>query len=243
MFTQLSLWIVNLYLKSDTFLPPFYPIFACIAPEYGCNTDLDQQHWRWDYIVFSVCIRQGRRQKGQETWQEGQKGHVCVWQRWVRKTTRINQSFFCYDAVSQLKGQCREIFTHQFFFAELTQQGSCLTCGSFFEFDFSFVEIFVSKVRLFYSASAVSPRSINFSLRFRVAGAPIFEICGSGSRQIPAPSPTPMPTPTPTPNTYAYSYPYSSSLSSFSYSFSTNQNTIKVKITLGSRKNKIFTEE
>ena len=42
MFTQLSLWIVNLYLKSDTFLPPFYPIYACVDPdpysEYGSGS-------------------------------------------------------------------------------------------------------------------------------------------------------------------------------------------------------------
>ena len=41
-FTQLSLWIVNFYLKSYTFLPPLYPIFTCVDPdpysEYGSRS-------------------------------------------------------------------------------------------------------------------------------------------------------------------------------------------------------------
>ena len=132
MFTQLSLWIVNLYLKSDTFLPPFYPIFACIAPEYGCNTDLDQQHWRWDYIVFSVFIRQGRRQKGQETWQEGQKGHVCVWQRWVRKTTRINQSFFLLRCRKPVEGTVSRNFYPPIFLRWINPTGLLLDMRKLF---------------------------------------------------------------------------------------------------------------
>ena len=62
-FSQLSLFKVNLYLKSCIFFPSFYPLFVCVsgsvfriqiqiqkAPEYGSNTgtdpdpDLDPQH-------------------------------------------------------------------------------------------------------------------------------------------------------------------------------------------------------
>ena len=55
--TQLSLWIVNLYIKSYIFFLHFilyrYRIYMCgsglirikKAPEYGSNTDPDPQHW------------------------------------------------------------------------------------------------------------------------------------------------------------------------------------------------------
>ena len=51
-FTQLSLWIVNLYLKSYNFLSPFIlylHVWIWIriqkAPEYGSNTDPGPQHY------------------------------------------------------------------------------------------------------------------------------------------------------------------------------------------------------
>ena len=50
-FSQLSLWIVNLYLKSYIFCLHFnlyLHVWIRIqeAPEYGSHTDPDPQHWQ-----------------------------------------------------------------------------------------------------------------------------------------------------------------------------------------------------
>ena len=50
MFTQLSRWVVNLYLTSSIFCLHFI-LYVYVwdriqeAPEYGFNTDPDPQHW------------------------------------------------------------------------------------------------------------------------------------------------------------------------------------------------------